>query len=210
METDYRYSARYSYVHTFIDIAVKNHNQAIYHANELKNLKKKGSFFEGESESQIDMEQHRYHSNGYIESSIESIIFLSIFLEAYICEQGAIVLGDKYVYTHLDTIRTHSKWLILTKMISGKDMDTSLAHHGKFKELIKLRNNLVHHKSEDVLEQLREGKLKDPKIDISKIKINSYFVMLEQLFLEFDRLDPGGLHKAYIRNNLGKLELIGE
>lgn len=210
MEIEYRSYARLSYVRTFLDIAVKSYNKAIYHAKELEIVRKKGKISYENQLIYKDMEGYMFHSRQYIEACIETIIFLAIFLEAYIHEQGAIVMGDKYVSTNLDTMKTHSKWLIITKMICGKDMNVSLAHHGKFKELIRLRNSLVHHKSEDAFEQIKDGKLKERKLDFSKIRIDSFFVMLEHLFLELEGLDPEGAHKFYIRAKLEMLEPIDE
>lgn len=210
MEIEYRSSARISYVRTFLDIAVKSYNQAMHHVKELEVVRKKGKFSYENELLPNDMEGYMFHSRKYTEAYIETIIFLAIFLESYIYEQGAIVMGDKYVSTNLDTLKTHSKWLIIIKMICGKDMNVSLAHHGKFKELIKLRNSLVHHKSEDAFDQIKDGKLKERKLDFTKIRIDSFFVMLDQLFQELDELDPEGLHSFRIQSSLEMLEPIDE
>ncbi len=85
--------------------------------------------------------------SGYI-----AIIFSAIYLEAAIYNWGAIYLGDKYVKRHLDKLSIISKLCVITKMITGKDINTDGQAYEHLNTLFRYRNFLIHSKSQPLLD----------------------------------------------------------
>lgn len=75
------------------------------------------------------------------------IVFGAICLEAFIYDYGASHISGKYMKEHLEKLSLSSKFLVIPKLVTGKQFSTdSKAYEG----LVKLkedRNNLVHFKS---------------------------------------------------------------
>lgn len=205
MEDQYRTYARYSFVQYLLEIAVDNYLHFLEFEEGLKIVEEKGKFeFEG-GMVYNDLEGYFFYSSGSDKSRIQCVVFIEIFLEAYIYEFGAIALGDNYISKNLDNLRTYAKWLVIVKLITGSDLDESLAHHAKFKELIKFRNSLVHYKSQNAFSN---GEIViNPKLDLKDIDLYSYFVMLKDLFDEVDKLDDRGFHGMMIKSHLRRVSI---
>ena len=75
------------------------------------------------------------------------IVFGAMCLEAFIYDYGANHISGKYMKEHLDKLSIPSKFLVVSKLVTGKQFPTdSQAYEG----LVKLkedRNSLVHFKS---------------------------------------------------------------
>lgn len=75
------------------------------------------------------------------------IVFSAMCLEAFIYDYGANHISGKYMKEHLDKLSLPSKFLVVSKLVTGKQFPTdSQAYEG----LVKLkedRNSLVHFKS---------------------------------------------------------------
>jgi hypothetical protein len=82
------------------------------------------------------------------QSAVIAISFAGMALEAFLYDYAAERLGDVFVTQHLDRLDLPSKFLVYPRMICGKSPDKSAAAYGSFKKLVRLRNDLVHFKSQ--------------------------------------------------------------
>jgi hypothetical protein len=82
------------------------------------------------------------------QSAVIAITFAGMALEAFLYDYVAERLGDAFVTKHLDRLDLPSKFLVYPRMICGKAPDKSAAAYGSLKKLVRLRNDLVHFKSQ--------------------------------------------------------------
>lgn len=79
--------------------------------------------------------------------SITSILFCTMTLEAYINNYGATNLSRSYFDNYLDKLDLKSKWIIIPRLVTGKQIKTESKAFNYLMNLISLRNKLVHTKS---------------------------------------------------------------
>jgi hypothetical protein len=79
---------------------------------------------------------------------ISSIIFSSLSIEAIIYEYGVERLGLDYYKEHLDKLSVKSKWTVIPRLVTTKEIDQVVIN--KLNQLIIHRNQVVHHKSKTV------------------------------------------------------------
>jgi hypothetical protein len=126
--------------------------------------------------------------------SLIAIIFSAIAIEAYIYDYAARHLTDAYVRDHIDKLDTISKWVVVPRLITGREMPRRQKWFGLLKGLIKTRNSLVHHKSSQV-----PGATREAKRFMDKLRANETITtetakrapqLLDLLILEMTALDP--------------------
>ncbi|MUK78969.1 hypothetical protein GNP84_18990 [Aliivibrio fischeri] len=104
--------------------------------------------------------------------ALKAIVFSAMCIEAAINDYAGTHLGDKYFETHLCNLDVVSKWVVIPKLVCGKEINKSSAAFGALKQLIRSRNQLVHSKS-------RELNSTNPKlmeqIEAANIKFESDF-----------------------------------
>jgi hypothetical protein len=83
-------------------------------------------------------------------SSLIVIIFSAIAVETYIYDYASRHLGDVFVKDHLDKLDAASKWVIVPKLITGRELPRGERWFELLKNLIKARNSIVHHKSSEL------------------------------------------------------------
>jgi len=77
-----------------------------------------------------------------------AIMFSVMCLESFIYDYAAEHFSDTYVKKYLDKLDLKAKWVVISKLVTGKDFPTdSQAFQGLLK-LIEQRNKLVHYKSQ--------------------------------------------------------------
>ncbi|MDP1546942.1 MAG: hypothetical protein Q8L87_13055 [Anaerolineales bacterium] len=59
-------------------------------------------------------------------------------------------MGDSFVKDYLDKLDTLSKWVVIPKLITGRELSRRQHWYGLLKQLIKTRNAITHHKSLDL------------------------------------------------------------
>ena len=84
------------------------------------------------------------------QSCIISVVFTAMYFEAFIYDYAASCLGDKYSKDHLDRLDFISKWLVIPKLVTGKEISKSSQTYELLKRLHKDRNSLVHLKSREM------------------------------------------------------------
>ena len=81
------------------------------------------------------------------QACIIDVVFTAMYFEAFIYDYSASCLGDRYSNEHLDKLDFLSKWLVIPKLVTGKEISKSGQAYESLKRLHKDRNSLVHLKS---------------------------------------------------------------
>jgi hypothetical protein len=116
---------------------------------------------------------------------MQVIVFLAMYMEAFIWNIGAIHLGEKTM-ERLDKLSPQDKWLIVPQMIVGKSFNVKEHHQGYLKSLFQERNRLVHHKSIDITPYIKKDavfdKIPADLIDLwERIDLGNYFEIIRHL-----------------------------
>jgi hypothetical protein len=188
MKTD----ARSSYISIFTDITRKNHQRLIELEAQENAIKKK----QNDVRSDAHQVEHELVSlqEKIFESAINVIVFSAMTLEAYVYDYASRNLTDSFVQDHLDKLDLVSKWVVIPRLLTGKELPRDHRWFTKLKRLIQQRNALIHHKSsspppllEDAISYLENMSKRDEKL------LNTAREALELLDLlpdEIKKLDP--------------------
>lgn len=101
---------------------------------------------------------------------IQVIVIAAMCLEAAIYDYAAWHLHDNYVKNHLDRLSLLSKWLVIPRLITQRELRVGRPAYEKLKRLIDARNALVHSKSapmpwgEELHKIVEQGKAFDLQI----------------------------------------------
>lgn len=127
---------------------------------------------------------------------INIVINVTTFLEAYIWDLGAYHLGENYMKEHLEKLGILSKWEIIPKLITGREIELNDQDLGAFRNLIKFRNFLVHSKSENLYKLLNRLQEKDERYKClyEKIDIPSILPFVGRLMKQLDKVSSNGGH----------------
>ncbi|ODB95258.1 hypothetical protein A3197_18070 [Candidatus Thiodiazotropha endoloripes] len=123
-------------------------------------------------------------------SVVIPIVFSAMCLEAFIYDYGATKLSGSFVKNHIDKLEVPSKYVVLTKLVTGKQFDTNGQAYEKLKTLIKDRNQLVHFKSKgfsfEELEKVQHWH-EEMNTKLKAAMYNAYDAVIE-VMKEMDRL----------------------
>jgi hypothetical protein len=78
------------------------------------------------------------------------VIFCTTSLEAFINHYAISHLSKNYLKTYLDKLDLFSKWIIIPRIITGRQLDAGSRALQELSWLITLRNKLVHYKSRKI------------------------------------------------------------
>lgn len=96
-------------------------------------------------------------------------VFTAMYFEAFIYDYAASCLGDQYVKDHIDKMDFMSKWLVVPRLIVGKQIDKEKRAYMALKQIHKDRNALVHLKSRDIsLNSLNSDEMADSLLNREK------------------------------------------
>lgn len=137
--------ARLSNVPLYINIALDNYKKAVESQAEITRI---------ECDSEVDEVEKIYLLNNTSEeshkSSVTTVVFISMAIEAYIYDYSARELSDNFAKTYLDKVDILSKWVLIPKLVKGKDFPIERQGFQLLKELFGYRNKLVHFKSSNI------------------------------------------------------------
>ena len=140
------------------------------------------------------------------ELSVITIVFSAIAVETYVFDYAARYLSDSYVKEYVDKLDPVSEWVIVPRLVTGRELPRNHKWFELLKSLIKERNLIVHNKSfevprfqKDVKEYL--GKIKESQIRI-QMKAKQVAGLLDLLITEMGALDSEEYY--WINGNLGK------
>lgn len=89
--------------------------------------------------SQLDAEK--------LECRILSVVSTALFLEAYIYDYAARKESGNFAEKYLDKLDPVSKWVVIPRLFSPPGLDQSSEIFERLRNLFKLRNELIHHKT---------------------------------------------------------------
>jgi hypothetical protein len=90
------------------------------------------------------------------ELALVVIIFCAFALEAYINDYAIKRLSEKYLKTNVDKLDLFAKWVVIPRLVTGKQLDSGSRPLQDLKWLVRLRNRLAHYKSEELtIEQIK-------------------------------------------------------
>jgi hypothetical protein len=84
------------------------------------------------------------------ELALVVVVFSALTLEAYINHYGISRLSRNYFSNYLDKLDMIAKWIVIPKVVTGKQLDSGSAAMQDLDWLVTLRNKLVHYKSKKV------------------------------------------------------------
>ncbi|MGH9327479.1 MAG: hypothetical protein ACRD2B_12455 [Terriglobia bacterium] len=86
--------------------------------------------------------------NGLIElAPIVAVVFAALTLEAFINDYARERLSKGYFENYLDKLDVIAKWIVLPRVILGKQLDPGGSGMNSLRWLVRLRNELGHYKS---------------------------------------------------------------
>jgi len=112
------------------------------------------------------------------------IIFATLSVEAYINDYAITHLSKNYLESHLDKLDLSSKWLIIPRLVTGKQLDSGSKPMQDLSSLIALRNKLVHYKSR----KLRVDKIKESDF-LGEDNARKSIETVRNLLKELEKLD---------------------
>lgn len=122
---------------TYVDIAFEHY--AEHHDAEAKLLPRPT---EDEDPTEY-IEREKTH----FVTAVKSVVFAGLAVESAIYEIAAEQLTDKFTKEHLERLDVFTKWALIPRLICGNALDLGGPGMSMLKELIQVRNILVHHKS---------------------------------------------------------------
>ncbi len=115
-----------------------------------------------------------------------TVVFSALCLESLINDYCSIKKSTNFLKDHIDKLDTPSKWLIIPKLITGKEISSDSIAYELLKELFKLRNTLVHPKSKTIEQNL----LVRESIDLYLKKISRAYQTINKVTFELYGIDP--------------------
>ncbi len=85
--------------------------------------------------------------NQSLKCAVQSIVFSAMCLEAFIYGYSVKHLGKSYTKQYIDKLGIEAKFIIVPRLVTGKEIDKSGQAFEKLKALISDRNKIVHFKS---------------------------------------------------------------
>lgn len=140
LESYYRINCNSNY---YSDIAIKNYYKIKHEYIRLKKCGKDNRFYAG-----IETE----------ENMMICCIFSEMALESFFNDYAASRLGDDEFYDEFGKLTTIGKFQLIVEFIIRKEFDKSQSYYSSLKSLKKIRNELVHNKSQDAWKILQKQK----------------------------------------------------
>lgn len=130
------------------------------------------------------------------------IAFTHMFLEAFIYDFCADNYSDTYTKNYIDKLDFLSKWVVISKMVTGKDFPTDSQAFELLTKINKSRNKLIHFKTEKMSEKAFYKIL-----DSQKISVSDCFECMSEALLEIKKLgeDKSQMYQwAFIQKIINK------
>lgn len=128
---------------------------------------------------------------------IKSVIFAHMCLEAFIYDYAAHHFTDAYAKKHLDKLDFLSKWVLIPKLVIGKEFPKESKAFEYLTKLNKYRNELIHPKSRALIDidNIKEfakkigPSIKKQALSAVYIEQNPPFKMVMEVLAELRRLE---------------------
>jgi hypothetical protein len=111
-------------------------------------------------------------------------------LESLINDYCAIKKSSNYFKKYIEKLDTVSKWIIVPKIITNKEIPTDSQAIELLRGLFQLRNSMVHPKSKEYDSLTEDNSLKDEYSDLISKKVPLSFRAIKEITFELYKLDP--------------------
>ncbi|MDE3035165.1 MAG: hypothetical protein KGJ14_04250, partial [Nitrospirota bacterium] len=144
---------------------------------------------------------------------IITIVFCALVVEGYIYDYAARRLSDNFVEAHLDKLGTVSKWVLVPRLVTGKEFPKGSKGFELLKELVANRNSLIHSKSGPLFAFEQRSDQHAPSGRAEQIlefngqlhrKAEAAIRTLDELALVMESLDPEEITSFFFQANVGK------
>ncbi|MFZ2148161.1 MAG: hypothetical protein WAV28_13160 [Sedimentisphaerales bacterium] len=182
----------------FFDICTESYNNFQKSKAELQRIKMGGVTEKAVDELNNVAAELNHHS-------ASTVVFAALFLEAFIYDYAAANFSDTYTENYLDKLSLVSKWVVIPKLVTGKNFPTEGQAFEHLVKLHKARNSLVHYKSgplPDNVEELERVFEKMEKEDDANV-VNAYQTVKEVL-TELRKLEGDGDWNIWFRHRAAK------
>lgn len=143
-------SGRLSTYMSMVRIARQNFSLALNTQKQVNELYEVFKTLEGGEAEYFRSQQLIPVENQLGDYSTIAIVFSALAVEGYIYDYAARNLADNFV-KDIDKLSVESKFIVVTKIITGKDFPKGERAFDLLKQLIKNRNRIVHSKSAELL-----------------------------------------------------------
>jgi hypothetical protein len=113
-------------------------------------------------------------------------VFTALCLESLINDYCALRKSNSFLKNHVDKLDTPSKWLIIPKLITGKEISSDSQAYELLKELFALRNEMVHPKSKE----FDGSKIAKELTQLYYKQTNRSFLTMKEATHELYKIDP--------------------
>lgn len=178
----------------FSAIVKEHHKKLIRLDNKLQTLQLSKSKIEDyELERKIYIQEYEIAKTSFI-----VIVFSIMLTESYIYDYAARHLGDSFTKKHLAQLDTLSKWVKIPKLITGKELSHRQLWASTLEKMIKLRNKITHHKTQDIsIENYQKSLISSNQVKESALQSIS---LLNILADKISELDPD--ESLWVKHNL--------
>jgi hypothetical protein len=119
----------------------------------------------------IELEVERQHSAAIV------IVFAAMCLEAFINDYAVSGLSKSYVDKYLDKLDLATKWAIIPRLVTGKDLRRDSRAFKLLQRLVTSRHNLVHAK-------------RSAQPEGTAVEVREAYQAINALFTELGKIDP--------------------
>jgi len=119
-------------------------------------------------------------------SAMVVVVFSALALEGFINHYGIERFSRSFFDNHLDNLKPISKWLILPKLVVGRQLSTDGQSYVLLRRLFRLRNKLVHYKTQ----KKRISDLIEDKDWVTERHARDAIQAVDALVQELKSLDP--------------------
>lgn len=134
------------------------------------------------------------------------IVFSAIAIEAYIYDYAARHLTDSFVQNYIDKLDPVGKWVLIPRLITGRELPRTHRWLELLTNLVKERNSIIHSKSSELPASPVNAHKYLAKIgqerEITFQKSKHAIQLLDLLITEVSKLDPD--ESFWIESHLGK------
>jgi hypothetical protein len=130
-------------------------------------------------------------------------------VESYIYDYAARHFSDSYVKNYIDKMDVKGKWVVVPRLITGRELPRSHKWFKLLETLISERNSIVHNKSSQIPESPSDAqvlmKIINEKNRIFPGKARQAIELLDILAVEMKKLDP--TEGAWIESSFSVFQL---
>jgi hypothetical protein len=174
--------ARYSLDATFFEVAKESYERYF-------ELEERASSFDLKDSLELESRMYEITTRQHKHELI-TICFSAMCVEAFIYDYAARHTSDSYAKKYLDKLDVVAKWVVIPRLVIGKDFPRNSQAFELLKFLITTRNGLVHFKSSNVPsdQEILARALHKEEEDSSKT-VKDCFGAVKMLFRELQGMD---------------------